>query len=67
MHGLPMSIILNHGTRFTSHFWGSFHKGLGTKVKLSTNFHHQIDGQAERIIQNLEDMLRPYVLGVKGN
>ncbi|WMV58607.1 hypothetical protein MTR67_051992, partial [Solanum verrucosum] len=31
-------------TQFTSHFWRSFQKGLGTKVKLSTTFHPQTDG-----------------------
>lgn len=37
-------------------------KGLGTQVKLSTAFHPQIDGQAQRIIQTLEDILRACVI-----
>ena len=52
-HGIPLSIILDRGSQYTSRFWRSFHKGLGTTVKLSTAFHPQKDGQAERMIQNL--------------
>ncbi|WMV50252.1 hypothetical protein MTR67_043637 [Solanum verrucosum] len=41
--------------------------GLGTRVKLSTTFHPQTYGQAERTIQNLENMLRACVIDFKGN
>ncbi|WMV09747.1 hypothetical protein MTR67_003132, partial [Solanum verrucosum] len=34
--------------QFTSHFWKSFQKGLVTQVNLSTSFHPQTDGQADR-------------------
>lgn len=54
-------------TQFTSQFWKSFHKGFGTKVKLSTTFHPLTYGQAERTIQTLEDMLRACVIDFKGN
>ena len=40
---------------------------MGTKVKLSTAFHPQVDGQAERTIKNLKDMLRACVIDFKGN
>ena len=55
------------GAQFTSRFWRSFQKGFGTKVKLSTGFHPQTDGQAEHTIQNLEDMLRSCIIDFKGN
>ena len=55
---IPLSIILDWCVQFTSRFLRSFNKGLGTNVKLSTAFHPQMDGQAERTIQTLEDMLR---------
>ena len=67
LHGVPLSIISDRGTQFTSHFWKSFQKGLGTKVKLSTAFHPQTDGQAERTIQTLEDMLRACVIDFQGS
>jgi len=67
LHGSPLSIISNRGAQVISHFWRSFQSGLGTQVKLSTAFHPQTDGQAERTIQTLEDMLRACVIDFKGN
>ena len=58
MHEVPLSIISDRGPQFTSHFWKSFQKFLGTQVNLSTSFHPQTNGQAERTIQTLEDILR---------
>ena len=63
LHGVPISIISDIGAQF----WKSFKKGLGSKVNLSTAFHPQTDGQAERTIQTLEDMLRACVIDFKGN
>ena len=67
LHGVPLSIISDRGAQFTAHFWRSFQKGLGTQVNLSTAFHPQTDGQAERTIQTVEDMLRAFVLDFKGS
>ena len=44
-HGIPLSIISDQGTLFTSRFWWSFQKGLGITVKLSTTFYPLMDGQ----------------------
>ncbi|XP_062085299.1 uncharacterized protein LOC133791385 [Humulus lupulus] len=48
-------------------FWQSLHKAIGTRLKFSTTFHPQIDGQTERTIQTLEDMLRACVLDFEGS
>jgi len=66
LHGVPVSIISDR-VSFTAQFWKSFQKGLGSNVNLSTAFHPETDGQAERTIQTLEDMLRACVISFKGN
>ena len=43
LHGVPLSIISDRGPQFTSHFWKSFQKGLGTQVNLSTTFHPHME------------------------
>ena len=53
LHGVPLSIISDRGTQFTSMFWKTLHAELGTRLDLSTAFHLQIDGQSERTIQVL--------------
>ncbi|XP_070004939.1 uncharacterized protein [Nicotiana sylvestris] len=67
LHGVPISIISDRGSQFTSRFWKSFQEALGTRVDLSTAFHPQIDGQSERTIQILEDMLRACILEFGGS
>ena len=52
-HGIPLSIIPDLGAQLTSRFLRSFQEGLGTEVNLSTAFHPQTDGQAERTIKLL--------------
>ncbi|KAJ9547511.1 hypothetical protein OSB04_020054 [Centaurea solstitialis] len=66
-HGVPISIISDRDSRFTSRFWQSLQAALGTSVDLSTAYHPQIDGQTERTIQTLEDMLRACVLEFGGS
>ncbi|KAI3813958.1 hypothetical protein L1987_18694 [Smallanthus sonchifolius] len=61
-HEVPISIISDRDARFTSHFWQSLHKALGTRLDMSTAYHPQTDGQTERTIQTLEDMLRACVI-----
>ncbi|KAJ9536718.1 hypothetical protein OSB04_un000103 [Centaurea solstitialis] len=66
-HGVPISIISDRDSRFTSRFWQSLQTTLGTSVDLSTAYHPQTDGQTERTIQTLEDMLRACVLEFGGS
>ncbi|GJT96146.1 putative reverse transcriptase domain-containing protein [Tanacetum coccineum] len=61
-HGVPVSIISDRDGKFTSHFWKSLNKALGTRLDMSTAYHSQTDGQSKRTIQTLEDMLRACVL-----
>ncbi|KAJ9544913.1 hypothetical protein OSB04_024620 [Centaurea solstitialis] len=66
-HGVPISIISDRDSRFTSRFLQSLQASLGTSVDLSTAYHPQTDGQTERTIQTLEDMLRTCVLEFGGS
>ena len=67
LHGVPISIVLDWDPRFTARFWKSFQRTMGTQLRMSTGFHPQIDGQSERTIQVLEDMLRAFFLDLKGS
>src|SRR4051812_30276359 len=67
LHGVPASIVSDRDPRFTSHFWQSFQKALGTELRLSTAYHPQTNGQSERTIQILEDMLRSCIIDYGGS
>ena len=67
LHGTPVSIVSDRDPRFTSRFWPSLQRALGTRLHFSTALHPQTDGQSERTIQTLEDMLRACVLEFKGS
>ncbi|GKC98275.1 putative reverse transcriptase domain-containing protein [Tanacetum coccineum] len=66
-HGVPVSIISDRDSRFTSRFWKLLQKALGTQLDMSTAYHLQNDGQSERTIPTLEDMLRGCAIGFGGN
>ncbi|GJZ75834.1 putative reverse transcriptase domain-containing protein [Tanacetum coccineum] len=59
---VPISIISDRDSHFTSIFWQSMQSALGTQLDMSTAYHPQTDGQSERTIQTLEDMLRACVI-----
>ncbi|GJX96693.1 putative reverse transcriptase domain-containing protein [Tanacetum coccineum] len=61
-HGVPISIISDRNSHFTSRFWQSMQSALGTQLDMSTAYHPQADGQSKRTIQTLEDMLRACVI-----
>jgi hypothetical protein len=62
LHGVPSRIVSDRGTQFTSKFWKSLHKAMGTKLDFSSAYHPQTDGQTERVNQIMDDMLRACVL-----
>nr|GFA54837.1 retrotransposon protein, putative, Ty3-gypsy subclass [Tanacetum cinerariifolium] len=57
-NGIPVSIISDRDPRFASNFWRSLPNALGTRLDMSTAYHSKTDGQSDRTIQTLEDMLR---------
>ncbi|GJT54631.1 putative reverse transcriptase domain-containing protein [Tanacetum coccineum] len=61
-HGIPISIISDRDSHFTSRFWQSLQNALGTQLDMSTTYHPKTDRQSERTIQTLEDMLRACVI-----
>nr|GEZ80440.1 putative reverse transcriptase domain-containing protein [Tanacetum cinerariifolium] len=61
-HGVPISIISDHDSYFTSRLWQSLQSALGTQLDMSTSYHPETDGQSERTIQTLKDMLRACVI-----
>src|SRR6185437_16439429 len=60
-HAVPNNIVSDRDPRFMSNFWQALWKELGSKLKMSTSYHPQTDGQTERANRTLEDMLRAYV------
>ena len=53
LHSIPQVISSDHGSIFTSKFWDSFQKAMGTNIRFSTAFHPQTNGQVERVNQIL--------------
>nr|GEY89500.1 reverse transcriptase [Tanacetum cinerariifolium] len=62
LHGTLVAIVSNRDPRFTSRFWKGLQNAWGTRLKFSTTFHPETNGQTERTIQTLEDMLRSCAL-----
>ena len=67
LHGVPESIVSDRDPRFVSKFWGALQAALGTKLHFSSAFHPQTDGQSERTIQTMEDMLWSCAMQFRGS
>ncbi|CAA0808379.1 Unknown protein, partial [Striga hermonthica] len=59
---VPVTIVSDRDTRFPIRFWESLHKAMVTRLEFSLAYHPETDGQTERTIQTLEDMLRALVV-----
>lgn len=51
----------DRGPQFVSSFWNEFCQILGVKLKLSTAYHAQTDGQTEIVNQHIVNRLRPFI------
>ena len=67
LHGVSLFVVSDRDPRFTLRFWKELQLALGTRLNFSTTFHPQKDGQSERLIQVLEDMLRGCVMEFTGS
>ncbi|CAJ0933307.1 unnamed protein product [Ranitomeya imitator] len=65
LHGVPDEVISDRGVQFASKFWHSLRSALDIKVRLSTAYHPQSNGQTERTNQTLEQYLRCYICHLK--
>nr|GEU59575.1 reverse transcriptase domain-containing protein [Tanacetum cinerariifolium] len=60
-----IATYVNRDSYFTFGFWRSLQEALGTNLDMSTAYHPQTDGQRERTIQTLKDMLCTCVIDFK--
>jgi len=67
LHEIPVSIISDRDPRFSSRLWSIIQHVLGKRLDINTAFHLQTDGQSEKVIQVLEDLLRACMLEFGGN
>jgi transposase InsO family protein len=61
LHGIPCVIVSDRDVKFTSAFWRTLFNRFGTKLALSTAYHPQTDGQSERMVRTVKEMLRSVI------
>jgi hypothetical protein len=61
LDAIPSDIVSDRDSRFTLKFWKAFLTGMGIKPRMSTAFHHEIDGKTGRVNQTIEAFLRAFV------
>ncbi|GJY59452.1 putative reverse transcriptase domain-containing protein [Tanacetum coccineum] len=66
-HGVPILIILDRDSHFTSRLLKSLQNALGTNLDMGTAYHPQTDGQSKRTIQTLKNMLRACVIDFRSS
>lgn len=59
-HGLSSKIKSDRDSIFMSKFWKALFKSQGTKIKPSSAYHPQTDGQTEISDRNVEEMIRAF-------
>jgi transposase InsO family protein len=62
LHGVPVLIASDRDPKFTSNFWKGLFQGFGINLNFSTTCHQQTNGKTKRVNQEIEDMLRMYVM-----
>ncbi len=60
-HGFPKDVVLDRDLKFTSKFWRALWKRMRLKLKMSTSFRPQTDGQTKRVNSVIQQFLRNYV------
>ncbi|GJV29433.1 retrotransposon protein, putative, ty3-gypsy subclass [Tanacetum coccineum] len=65
-NGVPISIILDRDSRFTSRFWQTMQEALGTKLDMSTAYHPQTDDQSEYVLLKVSPCKGVVCFGKKG-
>jgi len=61
LHGLPKHVVSNHRPQFIALFTKELYRLLGIRLSSSTAWHPQMDGQTERVNQELDQFLRLFV------